>query len=221
MTRPAPPRDPLSDRLAGCYSGVLHDVMRAAGLRNFVLPPTLRPLEPGPRMAGPVFTVSGRATTADPHETLLAWTGLLSRAPAGHVLVIQPHDRELAFMGELSAETLQFKGLRGALVDGGCRDVEFILELGFPVWATHYTPRDIVGAWLPTEFDQPLQIGDVQIAPGDYLCADRDGALRVPRAQAAELVEQAEQAMAKESLVRKAILEGLDPQQAYLRHGKF
>ena len=51
-----------------------------------------------------LFTVSGHvAETADWHETLLAWTGLLSRARLGHVVVCQPHTRAVALMGELSA----------------------------------------------------------------------------------------------------------------------
>lgn len=53
------------------------------------------------------------------------------------------------------------------------------------------------------------------------MVADRDGAIRVPAAQAEEIAGKAEQAIATESKVRKAILEGVDPQEAYLRYGKF
>src|SRR5580698_864322 len=89
-------------RLEKCYSGILHDVMRADGLRDFTLPPTLRPLIPGQKMCGPAFTVSGRVDpAANGHETLLQWTGLLSRARPDHVLVIQPNDSTVAHMGEL------------------------------------------------------------------------------------------------------------------------
>ena len=59
------------------------------------------------------------------------------------------------------------------------------------------------------------------IAPGDYLVGDRDGLIRVPRALAGEIVAKAEAAMATESLVRKAILAGTDPREAYLQFGKF
>ena len=31
--------DPLTARLERCYTGVLNDIMRGLGLRNFVLPP--------------------------------------------------------------------------------------------------------------------------------------------------------------------------------------
>jgi regulator of RNase E activity RraA len=66
-----------------------------------------------------------------------------------------------------------------------------------------------------------IRIGDVTIAPGDYFVGDRDGLIRIPRAIVADVITAAEEAMATESLVRKAILAGADPQEAYLRHGKF
>jgi len=214
--------DPLVPRLEQCYSGVLHDVMRAMGLRQFTLPPTLRPLIAGQKLCGPVFTVQGKVdTTADPHSTLLAWTGLLSKAKPGHVLLIQPNDSTVAHMGELSAETLKFRGVRGVVADGGVRDAEFILKIGLQVWHRYFTPRDIVSYWLPDAFEVPVTIGDVVIQPGDYLFGDTDGMVRLPRAQAEAIVQQAETAMGQENLVRTAILQGVDPQEAYLRHGKF
>jgi len=212
----------LTTRLEACYTGVVHDVMRAMGLRDFTLPPELRPILPERPLAGPAFTIEGMVDPkADPHETLLAWTGLLSRAPAGSVWVSQPNDRVVAHMGELSAETLKNKGVRGCVADGFIRDVNFLLDIGFQAWCRGFTPRDIVGYWLPKASDVPIRIGDVLIAPGDYMVGDRDGMLRVPRDKAEEIATAAEEAMAKESLVRKAILEGVDPQQAYIRYGKF
>ncbi len=214
--------DPLVPRLEQCYSGVLHDVMRAMGLSDFTLPPTLRPLIPGQKLCGPASTVQGRVdTTADPHATLLAWTGLLSRAKPGHVLVIQPDDSTVAHMGELSAETLKFRHVRGVVADGGVRDAEFIQKIGLQVWHRYFTPRDIVSYWLPEDFEVPVVIGDVTIQPGDYLFGDTDGMVCLPHSQAEAIITQAETAMGQENLVRTAILEGVDPQEAYLRHGKF
>jgi len=37
----------LVDRLAKTYTGVVHDVMRGMGMRDFTLPPEIRPLLPG------------------------------------------------------------------------------------------------------------------------------------------------------------------------------
>jgi 4-hydroxy-4-methyl-2-oxoglutarate aldolase len=212
----------LTERLGRCYTGVMHDVMRGLGLRDFVLPPELRPILPEHTLAGPAFTIEGAVVPgADPHATLLAWTGLLSKAPSGHVWVSQPNDRTVAHMGELSAETLKAKGVRGAICDGGIRDVNFLLRLQFPCWARFFTPRDIVGYWLPHATDIPVTIGDVRIAPGDYLLGDRDGLIRIPAAIAEDVVTKAEQAIGTENLVRKAILAGVDPQEAYRQYGKF
>jgi regulator of RNase E activity RraA len=212
----------LSGRLAACYTGVVHDVMRGMGLRDFTLPSELRPLLPEQSLAGPAFTIEGKAVAgADPHETLLAWTGLLSQAPAGSVWVSQPNDHVVAHMGELSAETLKNKGVRGCVADGFVRDVNFLLAMRFQTWSRGFTPRDIVGHWLPSAINVPITIGDVVIAPGDYMVGDRDGLLRVPQALAEEIAGKAEAAIATENLVRKAILAGIDPQLAYLQYGKF
>jgi 4-hydroxy-4-methyl-2-oxoglutarate aldolase len=212
----------LSDRLAACYTGVVHDVMRAMGLRDFTLPSELPPILPEQALAGPAFTIEGKVVAgADPHETLLSWTGLLSQAPAGSVWVSQPNDRLVAHMGELSAETLKNKGVRGCVADGFVRDVNFLLAMRFQTWSRGFTPRDIVGHWLPAAINVTITIGDVGIKPGDYMVGDRDGLLRVPKTLAEEIVGKAEAAMATESLVRKAILAGVDPQQAYLKYGKF
>lgn len=213
--------DPTA-RLEACYTGVLNDVMRGMGLRNFVLPPRIRPLFPERKLAGPVWPVSGQVDeAADADATLVAWTELLAEAKPGHVVVNQPHTHAVALMGELSAETLQFRGVRGYVVDGACRDVDFILKLGFPVCFTHYSPKDIVGFWRPASFDQPIQIEDVRIHSGDWLLADRDGIVIVPQDRIGPVLEEAEAAMATENLVRKAILDGVDPREAYRRYRKF
>ena len=151
----------LLARLEACYTGIVHDVMRAAGMRDFTLPSSLRPLIPGRKICGPAFTVNGRVRpNADAHETLLAWTGFLSRAKPGHIAVIQPNDSVVAHMGELSAETLKGKGVQGVIADGGVRDAEFIIAQGFQVWHRYFTPRDVVGYWLPDAMDVPVRMGD-------------------------------------------------------------
>ena len=212
----------MIDQLATCYTSVVHDVLRSMGRRNFTLPQRLHPLQPEGVLTGPAFTVEGRMDdTADAHETLLAWTGLLSQAPAGHIWTAQPNNHIVAQMGELSAETLQRKGVLGCVIDGGLRDTNFILRLGFACWGVFNTPRDVVGAWLPTATNVPILMDDVRVRPGDWLHGDRDGMVCIPAEILAEVAEKSQAAMATESLVRRAILDGMDPQAAYLRHGKF
>lgn len=212
----------LAERLEACYAAAVHDVLRGMGVTRCVLPPEIRPLDPTRRLAGEVWTVSGHLdATQDPHETLLAWTGLLAKAPAGKVVVCQPHNHDIALMGELSAETLHFRGVRGYVVDGGCRDTDFILKLGFPVYCSFHTPKDIVGRWMPSRFGEPLTIGEVTIRTGDWLVADRDGVVVIPGEIAADVVTRTEEVLQQENRVRTAILSGMDPQEAYRKFGKF
>lgn len=212
----------LGDRLERCYSGAVFDVLRAMGHPNQALPSAIRPLDSASKLAGQVYTVRGHVDeTIEPHETLLQWTRLLSRAPAGSVVINQPNDSTLAHMGELSAETLQFRGVRGYIVDGGCRDSEFILRIGFRVFSRYFTPRDVVGRWVADAFSEPIEIGGVVIRTGDYVLADRDGVVIVPGDLAEETVIRTEEVLQTENLVRMAILDGVDPEEAYLRYGKF
>jgi len=212
----------LAERLGRCYSAAVHDVMRAMGLRDFVLPPEIKPLLPDSVLAGPAFTFRGHV---DPslaaHDSYMGWTAFLSQAPPGSVALCQANDSAVAHMGELSAETLKLRGIRGYIVDGGCRDTAFIRRIGFPVWCRYLTPRDIVGYWLAEGLGEPIDIGGVAIRSGDQVLADSDGIVVLPADKAAEIVERTEEVMGKENLLRKAILDGMDPQQAYLKFRKF
>lgn len=212
----------LGDRLEKCYTGAVYDVLRAMNYPKQTLPYDIRPVNIDSKLAGPVFTVSGRYDeTLDPHETLLQWTALLSKAPQGSVVICQPNDDKLSHMGELSSETMQLRGIRGYIVDGGCRDSGFISKIGFKVFCKYFTPVDIVGRWVPNSFEKTIKIGDVTINTGDYVMADRDGTVIIPQAVAEEVVQKTEEVLQTESLVRNAILEGVDPQEAYLKYGKF
>ena len=204
------------------YSGAIYDVMRDLGHTNCVLPSNIRAIDPDTRLEGRVFTVRGcpdDRITAE--ESLLAWTEFLTAAPPDHVVVCQPQDRDRALMGELSAKALQLRGIRGYIVDGGSRDNNFIRKLGFPVFSSFQTPRDIVAAWRPEAFGVPVAIGGVAINTGDYIMADIDGIVVVPASLADEVLSRVKQVMLTENEVREAILKGVSPKEAYLRYGKF
>ncbi|HVR94817.1 MAG TPA: RraA family protein [Casimicrobiaceae bacterium] len=212
----------LTERLGRCYTGAVHDVLRMMGHDNIVLPPEIKAIAPGTRLAGPVWTVSGhidRTRTRD--ETLLAWCTMLSKAPSGHVIVCQPNTHEIALMGELSAQTLEARGVLGYVVDGGSRDTELVLAQGFPVFCSFLTPADIVERWIPDSFGEPVTIGTVDISAGDYLLGDRDGVVVIPKSIAQEVVTRTEAVVATESDMRRALLGGMDPVEAYRTFDKF
>lgn len=211
-----------TERLSKCYTGVVHDIMRDDGHKNFTLPSSIRPSKNKYILAGQIFTMEGIVDqTLDHHETLLAWTGFLSKAPNNKVVICQPNNHEVALMGELSAETLQLKGVRGYIVDGGARDLDFILKIDFPLWSSFYTPRDVVGFWKPTDFEKTIKIGDTLINNNDYVLADIDGVVIIPQNNIEDILNRSEKLINTENLVRKSIKEGMDPQEAYLKYSAF
>ena len=212
----------LTHRVAECYTGAVHDVLRALGVENCVLPHEIKPIAPGTRLAGPVWTVSGhidRTKTRD--ETLRAWCTLLAKAPPRHVIVCQPNTHEIALMGELSAQTLKARGVLGYVVDGGSRDTDLVLAQGFPVFCSFLTPADVVERWVADRYGEPVTIGAVTVTTGDYLLGDRDGVVIIPRVLAEKAVAQAEEVVATESEMRQALINGMDPVEAYNKYGKF
>ena len=212
----------LTDRLERCYTGAVHDVLRMMGHENIVLPPAIKAIAPGTKVAGPAWTVAGHVDrTKTRHETLLGWCTLLAKAPSGHVVVCQPNNHEVALMGELSAQTLQARGVLGYVVDGGSRDTDLVLEQNFPVFCSFLTPADIVERWIPDRYGEPITIGSVTISAGDYLLGDRDGVVIVPRALAEDVVTRTEEVVATESEMRRALVGGMDPVEAYNKYGKF
>lgn len=79
----------------------------------------------------------------------------------------------------------------------------------------------MVGRWIPDAIADPIRIGEVTVATGDYILAGRDGIVVIPFEFAEEVTAQAEELMQTENLVRKAIKDGMDPQKAYLKYGAF
>ena len=212
----------LSVRLSKCYASAIHDVLRELGYGNCVLPPEIQALERGQKLAGEIYTISGGIDqTLSRHESLLLWSQVLSKVPGGKVLICQPNTHAVALMGELSARALMVKGTKGYLMDGHCRDVEEIIDAGFSVFCRFATPADIVERWRYNSLGNPITIGTVTIRSGDYIIADMDGAVIIPQEVIEDVVSKTEDVMATESEMRLAILDGMDPEEAYLKFRKF
>lgn len=214
--------DKLTERLSKCYASAVHDVLREKGFGNCVLPPEIQALKRGQKLFGEIYTVSGHIDyTLSRHESLLLWSQVLSKVPTKKVIVCQPNTHSVALMGELSARALMVKETKGYLMDGHCRDVEEIIEAKFPVFCRLSTAADIVERWKYDTLGMPITIGSVTICSGDFIIADMDGAVIIPKEVAEKVITKTEEVMFTESEMRKAILSGMDPEQAYLKFKKF
>ena len=214
--------DKLTERLSKCYASAVHDVLREKGFGNCVLPPEIQALKRGQKLFGEIYTVSGHIDyTLSRHESLLLWSQALSKVPNKKVIVCQPNTHSVALMGELSARALMVKETKGYLMDGHCREIEEIIEAKFPVFCRLSTAADIVERWKYDTLGMPITIGSVTICSGDFIIADMDGAVIIPKEVAEEVITKTEEVMFTESEMRKAILSGMDPEQAYLKFKKF
>jgi 4-hydroxy-4-methyl-2-oxoglutarate aldolase len=213
----------LVERLAKIpYTGAISDILDEMGLRSQVLPKEIQSLESGDTVAGRALTIVGEPTTSDDPEVIfIPYLKMLGDVKPGDVLVSQPKDDVAAHLGELSSETAQFRGARGAVIDGGAHHTDYTRKLDFPVFARYKTPVDIVGRWRLIAHNVPIDIGRVHIEPGDYIVGDRDGVLVIPQAVIEEVVTKAEGVVKTENLVRKSILKGMHPVDAYRKFGRF
>jgi 4-hydroxy-4-methyl-2-oxoglutarate aldolase len=213
----------LRERFSALYTGAITDVLDELGYLRQTLPASIRPLSDGMRVAGPAYPVEGRPQPKVDHDlsmrTILA---MLGSVPAGHVAVYQTHDEISAHLGELSVTSLKARNCAGAVIDGGCRDIEYILREDYPVFCRYTTPQDCTWRWeLHAHGDVTVTVGGVRVAPGDYVVGDRDGIVVVPGEALEQVLEQAESLVATESEIRTAVREGTLPLDAYERYGTF
>ena len=204
-------------------SSIVHDALRSEKLLNQTLPHEIKPLLYENKVVGKVWTLSGELNSElNQDKTLLSWTNFLSNAEKNSVIVCQPNNNSIALMGELSAEALKLKGVRGYITDAGCRDVTRIKsEIKLPIYCRYNTPKDVAGRWVVNEMGASIKIGEVNINTGDYIIADEDGIVIIPKNIIFKVINKAKEDLRSENKMRDAILNGVDPKEAYLKYRKF
>jgi regulator of RNase E activity RraA len=213
----------LARRFSSLYTGALTDVLDRHGHLQQTLPAELTPLRPGTRLAGPVYPVVGRPHPGHDYDTSIRLVlEMLGSVPPGHVAVYETNERASAHFGELSATSLACRGCAGAVIDGGVRDVDYILREDFPVFARYETPQDCVPRWeVLGHGEVAIVVGGVHVRPGDWIVGDRDGLVVVPGETVEEIVGEAEEKVATENEIRDSVRSGMLPLEAYERYGTF
>ena len=125
---------------------------------------------------------------------------ILDEAAPGSVLVYVLEDGlETSGIGNLMATTAKVRGLSGAVIDGGARDIEEIEAIGFPVFSRSVTPATVVGRYVSVAKQVPVKCAGVLVRPGDYIVGDRDGVVVVPVEKISRVVELIRDYDARES----------------------
>jgi regulator of RNase E activity RraA len=194
------------DRLRRLDSCALSDAMDRLGLVGAVS--GLEPRSVRQRIAGRVRTVCLGPATGAPASRHLCTTAI-EEADAGDVIVVEQRTGiEAAGWGGILSIGARTKGLSGVIVDGPARDIDEAIELGFPVFARSVTARTARGRIVEVATGAPIKVGEITVAPGDYVLADSSCAVFVKAADVERVVAEAERIAAREGAMAKAAREG-------------
>ena len=205
---------------ARLYTAVVSDSLDQIGIRSQAMREYLRPLFPACKFAGWARTIACSDVyhiSDDPYE--LEIQAMDSILPGEVVVVSTQHSLRNAPWGELLSTAAKARQARGAVVDGLVRDVKKIEELGFPVLAAGIKPVDSIGRGIVTAYNVPVECGEVLVNPGDFVFADYDGVIVVPRDQTLEVLALAQDKVERENKSREELSRGAYLRDVFDRYG--
>lgn len=147
------------------------------------------------KFAGPAATVLlQKEEHKEGSKALSGMMDVIDEAPEGSVYVMVLEDGlDYAGLGGLMSTAMKYRGLSGAIVDGGVRDTPQIMKLQFPVFSRGIVPSTTVNHFRVTGKNVPVTCGGVPVRPSDIIVADMDGVVVVPKENAAEVLKKAQQ----------------------------
>ena len=217
-------REALRRRYLAVDTSNVADVLDTMALFHQGLHASFRPFpENGPRLAGWAYTIRGQMSPfslSGDSDKMAACQGLT----AGDISVWSGDGHGICYFGELIALGMKERDCAGALVDGGIRDVRWIGEHEFPVFARYRTPVQSIGRWKVNAWQVPVVMrghddAGVTVRPGDFILADEDGAIVIPQEHALSVLVEAERLTAIETKIRIELANGLTLAQALQKFG--
>ena len=159
----------LLDNVSACQvSDAYNGISRRSGSIQ-----SIKPIN-NQRVWGSIFTVE---TDSDDWGTSAM---AIDEAAEGDILFFKVSDDDKAIWGELASTCARDNGIKATVIYGSARDLDALLYMDFPVFASNFCPNAGSALGLGT-LNEPIVVEDVKINPGDFFIGDESGIVVIPR----------------------------------------